>query len=423
MKASLRQKLMDMAKERGDFLASAETALEEGRQEDYTSAMEKVTNLNGEMGRIQALIQEQDRKALEGPAPGAAEVRDMAEERGALLMKGDPVTFSVHEIRRAVMNESVTATPSGTTLATGTLVEPTGAGSNIRDPLGNGVSSIVDQVYVQDLTGMGAFMEPYVISELEASSGRVEALAGTARPQSVDPAFGIAEIKPYELNVTTFVDRNISRLSPANYYDKIFGMAMRAMRRKLAGFIVNGDGETSHVMHGIKTALNKAGNPIYATQNVSGVDVDLLDTLYFAYGSSSEMGPRARLLLTKQDLKALGALRGTNEKRRLLEVTPDAGNPNTGAIRDGGMVLSYTICPDLTSLAGAPAGEADLQTMLYGDPMNYELGLFGGYTVRVDESVKAVERMVAILGDAMVGGNLIVDKGFVVATLPAASGA
>ena len=422
MKPSLRQKLMDMAKERGDFISSAEAALDEGRREDYNSAMEKVTNLNGEMDRIQALIQEQDRKALDDPAPGAAEVRDMAEERGALLMKGEEVTFSVNEVRRAVMNETASTTPAGTTLATGSLVEPTGAGSNIRDPLGNGVSSIVDQVFVQDLTNMGAFMEPYVISELEASAGKVETLAGTARAQSVDPTSGVAEIKPYELNVTTFVDRNISRLTPANYYEKIFGMAMRAMRRKLAGFIVNGDGETSHVMHGIKTALNKAGNPIYATQNVTGLTVDLLDTLYFAYGSSSEMGPRARLLLTKQDLKALGALRGANEKRRLLEITPDAGNPNTGTIRDGGMVLSYTICPDLTSLSGATAGSADIQTMLYGDPMNYELGLFGGYTVRVDESVKAVERMVAILGDAMVGGNLIVDKGFVVGTTPAAAG-
>jgi len=57
--------------------------------------------------------------------------------------------------------------------------------------------------------------------------------------------------------------------------------------------------------------------------------------------------------------------------------------------------------------------------MVYGDPQNYELGLFGDYTVRVDESVKAVERMLTVLGDAMVGGNLIVDKGFVVATLPA----
>ena len=54
--------------------------------------------------------------------------------------------------------------------------------------------------------------------------------------------------------------------------------------------------------------------------------------------------------------------------------------------------------------------------------MNYELGLFGNYTVRVDESIKGVERMLTILGDAMVGGNLIVDKGFVVATLPATGG-
>ena len=52
--------------------------------------------------------------------------------------------------------------------------------------------------------------------------------------------------------------------------------------------------------------------------------------------------------------------------------------------------------------------------MLYGDPQNYELGLFGPMTVRMDESVKAVERMIAILGDAMVGGNLIRHNGFCV---------
>ena len=50
-----------------------------------------------------------------------------------------------------------------------------------------------------------------------------------------------------------------------------------------------------------------------------------------------------------------------------------------------------------------------------------EVGLFGDYTVRVDESVKAVERMNTILGDAMVGGNLIVDKGFVVGKVGAAA--
>lgn len=198
---------------------------------------------------------------------------------------------------------------------------------------------------------------------------------------------------------------------------------MRALRRKLAGLIVNGDGEASPVMYGIKTATNKAGNAIYTTQDISAIDVNTLDTLYFAYGSSEAMGPSARLFLTKQDLAAFGALRGLNEKRRLLEIVPDTGNPNTGTIRDGGVVIPYTIVSDLNSLTGATAGASALQTMLYGDPLNYELGLFGDYSIRVDESVKAVERMYAILGDAMVGGNLIVDKGFVVAELPATGAA
>ncbi len=77
------------------------------------------------------------------------------------------------------------------------------------------------------------------------------------------------------------------------------------------------------------------------------------------------------------------------------------------------MVIPYSINSYLTALDGAGAST---QTMIYGDPRNYELGLFGDYTIRVDESVKAVERMLAILGDVMVGGNLVVDKGFVVAT-------
>lgn len=129
-------------------------------------------------------------------------------------------------------------------------------------------------------------------------------------------------------------------------------------------------------------------------------------------------GGSCRLYLNKADLLTLGKLRGTNEKRRLFDIVPDAGNPNTGTIRDGGVIVPYSIASDLNAITGANAASAAVQTMVYGDPMNYELGLFGDYTVRVDESVKAVERMLTILGDAMVGGNLIVDKGFVVATVP-----
>lgn len=405
----MKNKLIDLAAQREAVLNRAQTALQDNRQEDYTSAMEEVSNLNTEIRQVQDLLREQERHLLE-QQPTGAESLDMAEERGAILQKGDEVKFSALEVRRGILNQ--------TTLATTTLVQPTGAGSDIRDPLGNVVSSIVDQVRVVDMSGMGGFMEPYVISELGANAGKVETLAGTARAASTDPVFGIAEIKPYEINTTTYVDRNISSLSPANYYEKIFGMAMRAMRRKLASLILNGDGAASPVFHGMKTAKNKDGANIFATVDVTGVGVDLLDTLYFAYGSSDAMGANARLLLTKEDLKAIGAIRGTNEKRRLFEIVPDMGNPNTGTIRDGGVVIPYTICSDLISLANATAGTDDIQTMGYGDPMNFEVGLFGSLTVRVDESVKSVERMHTILGDAMVGGNLTVDKGMVWAKLP-----
>ena len=397
----MRRKLIDLKTQRTALLEGAEALLKEGKREEYRAKMEKVANMNGDIKDLQDLIQEQDRKFLD-QAPDHREETDKALERADVLKKGGEVKFSARETIRDVYQAS-----KQITLATGTIVQPTGAGAEIRDPVGNVVPSIVDRVRVVDMTGMGSFMEPYVITELDAKGGKVEETAGTARAASTDPSFGVAEIKPYELSVTSYVDRNIARLSPANYYNKIFGMAMRALRRKLADLIVNGDDPSTPTFFGITNAKNKAASNIFAEAALgSAIDVNTLDTLYFAYGSDEAIGAGARLLLTKTSLKALGQLRGTNEKRRLLTITPDPTNPNSGTIVDGGLVLPY----DLVKAVGDTK-------LLYGDPMNFEVGLFGDYTIRVDESVKAVERMYAILGDAFVGGNLVVDKGFVVGTI------
>ena len=417
---SMRRKLTEKLQARTALLEKAEGLLQEGNREEYRTQMEAVKAMNGEIEEIKGLIQEQDRKFME-KAPDLAEEKDKAEERGNALMKGQEVKFSALEVSKALFLPQH-AVEKSVTLATGTLAQPTGAGTNIRDPLGNGVGAIIDQVYVQDLTGMASYLEPYVISEFAASGADVATAAGTARTASGDPTFGVAKIAPYELTTTSYVDRNISRLTPANYYAKVYAMAIRAMRRDTVKMIFNGDGQSTNDMFGIKTAKNIAGNAIYATKELSAVDGDLLTELMFAYGGDEMLGGSCRLYLNKADLLALGKIRGTNEKRRLFDIVPDAGNPNTGTIREGGTIVPYSIASNLTALSGSSQGSAAIQTMVYGDPMNYELGLFGDYTVRVDESVKAVERMLTILGDAMVGGNLIVDKGFVVATLPKSVG-
>ena len=412
----MRRKLIDLRQKRTALLEGAETLLKEGKREEYRAEMAKVTKMNEEIKDVEDLVREQDRKFLE-KAADPAEEKDKAEERGNELMKGHEVTFSPLEVAKALFVPK--HTEKSVTLATGTLAQPTGAGTDIRDALGYGVGAIIDQVYVQDLNGMSAYLEPYVISEPDAKGAKVTTAAGTARAASDDPKLGVAKIAPYELTTTSYVDRNISRLTPANYYAKIFAMAMKSMRRSTVGMIFNGDGQSTNDMFGVKTAKNMAGSPIYASLDVEKVGPDLLTELMFAYGGDEELGGNCRLYLNKKDLLALGKLRGTNEKQRLFDIVPDAANPNTGTIREGGTIVPYSISSKLTALSTSQKGSSAIQTMVYGDPMNYELGLFGPYTVRVDESVKAVERMLTILGDAMVGGNLIVDKGFVVATLPA----
>ena len=420
MSDNMRRQLTEKLQARTALLEKAEGLLKDSRREEYRAEMDKVKAMNAEIGDLKGLIEEQDR-TFAGKGVDLGEERDKAAERGNLLMKGQEVKLSAREVAKSLFLPQH-AVEKSVTLATGTLAQPTGAGTNIRDPLGNGVGAIIDQVYVQDLTGMASYLEPYVISEFAASGADVATAAGTARTASGDPTFGVAKIAPYELTTTSYVDRNISRLTPANYYAKVYTMAIRAMRRDTVKMIFNGDGQSTNDMFGIKTAKNIAGNAIYATKELSAVDADLLTELMFAYGGDEMLGGSCRLYLNKADLLALGKIRGTNEKRRLFDIVPDAGNPNTGTIREGGTIVPYSIASNLTALSGSSQGSAAIQTMVYGDPMNYELGLFGDYTVRVDESVKAVERMLTILGDAMVGGNLIVDKGFVVATLPKTTG-
>ncbi len=407
----MRRKLTELLQKRAAMLEAAETALKDQDQPSFDSRMEQVENMNREIEAVKSLIAQQDKQFLDKP-PDPAEQRDKAEQRGADLQKGLAVKLSPREALRDL------GLAKAQTLAQGQIVQPTGGGQLIRDALGTGPSSIVDQVYVQDLTGMSSFLEPYVISPTQATGSAVKAAAGKARTESTDPVFAMAKINPYEISVTNYVDRNISRLSPANYYAKVYSMAMGALRRKLAQLIVAGDGQASPDFYGIQNAQNTAGADIFATLTVDKLDETLLDSLFFAYGGDSETGGGARLYLNKADLAALGKLRNS-DKQRVFKIRPEAANPNCGMIEDGGTLIPYTIVPSLNALS---AGAKGAKTMVYGDPMHYELGLFGDYTIRVDESIKGVERMYTILGDCMAGGNLIVDKGFVVATTAAAAG-
>lgn len=418
----MRRKLYELQNQRAAAINAAEAAINADNTAEYDAQMAVVANINTEITRIQNLITEQERR-LDLVQPSEAETRDMVEDRVNELRNGRSINFTVDELRRGLRSVS-NADGDGTAFGS-TIVQPIGAGAQINDNLG--ACSLLDLVRVQNMDGMSGWEEPYAISDMadaEAAPGGIS--ARTAH----DPSFGISVIKPLEVTTTSYVDRNIARLSPADYYAKIQQMALRSLRNNICKLILKGDTLVSHVMYGMINGVNKANTSLVKTVNATvatgagKVDVNLLDDLYFSYGDDLTVGGNGIIMLNKKDLKALGKLRGTNEKGRLYAVNPMPGDACRGTISDGGMIIPYLINGNLTEIEGKSqeaVGGADILTCVYGDPVNYLLGLFGDYTVRIDESYKAAERLYTVLGDAMVGGNVVAKDGFVVAKIPKAA--
>lgn len=390
-----RKRLNDLMSQRAQLLQAAETAQTGGDTAGFQAKMTEIRDLNARIDDVKAIVDEADRYAKANAPVAGRDVTDDA-ELGRELLAGSPVTFAPQDAARLLRRNA------GTLLSSTTLT-PAGGGSEIHSGFTAQTSSLMDLVYTQNLTGLGSYEESYVVSEMAAQGANATTAGGTARATS-DPTFAKSKIAPYECTTTSAVDRRLSSLSPADYYAKVQTMAFTALRRKINALIVNGDGQATPDMYGILSAKNTAGSVIYnKLANITAIDENTLSALVFGYGGDEFVGGNARLLVDKATLKKIGDLRGTNEKQKVFEVVPDAGNANIGVIKDGGLIVPYIIVSAIGSA-----------TLAYGDPINYLMGLFGPITVRVDESVYADKRMNAVLGDALVGGNLIVDKGFVV---------
>lgn len=392
-----RQKLNELVGTRAGMLKAAQDALDKGNQLEYKAQLEKAKALNGQIDELQGLCKEFDRYDIaHAPVYGTDpyDLKDMGER----LMARERVSFQPQD----VLNEM--KRPQDSLTWSGDLVQPTGGGSEIHDGFNAQVSTLINQVRVENFNGLPAWEEPYLKSIQEAQAGSIAEVSGTARAATA-PEFRKAKIMATEMSVTSFVDKNISRLSPANYAAKVQMYAMTALLRKGNDRIINSDGKGTPEMYGIVNAKNTEGEAIFQTMaDVKAIDADTLRNLVFGYGGNEEVAAAARLVLSKKALYQFGQIKlKTDDNRKLYEITQDG---NTGTIKEGGLTVPYTLaskCPDTN--------------LLYGDPSQYLLGLFGPYSIRLDESVKSIERMIAILGDVMIGGNLVSDQAWAVATL------
>ena len=159
MRDTTRQKYLDAMNRRGDLIQQADAAFSEGNVERGIDLTNQAAAINPEIEGYRALMAQEEKFAGVSAPAMDREARDLAEERAEALRSGGRVTFSAREVADALglnLRDS-------TTLATGTLLKPDRIGTTIHENV-SPVSSIIDQVYVQDLTGCQSIQEPLLLS-------------------------------------------------------------------------------------------------------------------------------------------------------------------------------------------------------------------------------------------------------------------
>lgn len=285
------------------------------------------------------------------------------------------------------------------TVASGQIAQPKKT-SGINDSW-NEVSSIVDLVNIVPAQGMGGDDVAYQINI--ANAAKTEENTDAAES---DPKFGIAPIRPITIATYSEVSRETMALSDLDYYSRVTNSAYLSLRKEVARMIINSDDAANPIFMGLKNSatIDPASDLI-----MSGIDETTLRKLTMNYGGDENIVGGGVLLLNKADLVKFGDVRGTNEKKYVYEITPDTANPNTGIIQDGGLSVRYVIN---SAFAGLEKAAADEYFMAYGAPGCFQLDLFSDYTIRVSEDAAFRRRMVAVLGEAMIGGNVVVYNGF-----------
>lgn len=290
------------------------------------------------------------------------------------------------------------------TLSGGNIAQPSRV-SGINPPPTE-VSQIVDMVYIVDADGMGEDSVAYDVPD--ALTAGVKKDDGSATADTIK-APAIAKITPVLITTLGYVSRRIQRTTPLNYQSRTSDAALRALRKKVGRLIVAGDpAATEPEITGIlKAAAIQSGSDV----SISTIDETTLRKIALAYGGDDAVEGGGVLLLNKADLIAFGDVRGTNEKKAVYEIEFSEGSTTTGTIKDGGLAVRFCIDNALPALS-ASGTATGTYAMCYGKPLAYQLDLFGPYSVEVSKDYKFAEGLLAVMGEAMVGGNVISYNGF-----------
>lgn len=264
-------------------------------------------------------------------------------------------------------------------LSTGQIATPTAVGGiNGLAEIGVG---IVDDVKAVALTGNGAYKVGY-----KATNAAAAAVTDGQPISSTGPTFGVVTINPAEWGTLDTISNQVKKVSPLAYEAEVEASALIALREYASDTIIEKVQASD-----LKGTITQA------------IDKDYLTGLLLSYTSIAGKG-EVVLYLNQTDLKALGAVRGTNEKRRLFDITFDQGTTKSGVISENGMACKFRVIDTLAT-----------GTQLFGQPKTIEMPMWDGYKIDTDEGGKYFEaNMIAVRGLQTANADLCAKNGMYV---------
>ena len=319
---------------------------------------------------------------------------DNFEERAKKFASTKRTSIATTQLRAALVSSGKLATPT--------------AVSGINDTIGAKHSSIIDLVKIVDCGGMGSNKVAYIDTDADAAAEHTEGSAATAK----EATFGYVEITPKTLATYAQISEQAKNQTPLQYEAKVQEQALISLRKAAVKLVISK----------LKAStLNKAVDASVSSAKKGILDENTLTDFLLEYGGDESVVGEAVLFLNKKDLRAIGKIRGTQDKKKVYEIVPDGSNPNVGIIKDGGLSVKYCICSELAACVDTAQGSAAIPTMFYGNPQCLELDLFTDYQVKVSEEFAFTSLMDTILGSVSLGADVVAKNGFVSLTIPASA--
>lgn len=350
----------------------------------------EIAEKQAELDEVNAQIEELDKPA--DPQPQRNKLGFMKREErngGQQTMNREEMEKRAKEFatsgKMTIKNEETRAL----LVSSGKIATPTGVKETINE-LNNEVSSIVDMVDIVDCEGMGSNKITY---EFTAPTGGVTAEG--AAYQAGETVTDFVTTTPQTVTVISQISKQVTKQSPVQYQAKVQKNALAALRKKVSALIIE---------------KLSASTLCVKMNDLTKIDEKTLRAVALNYGGDENVMGNATLFLNKQTLVALGDVRGTNEKKAVYEIIPNASNPNKGIIKDGGLSVEYVLNSNVAA-----------NTLIYGQALKFELDVYSDYEIKVSEDFAFDKGMLTIRGDVELDGAVVFKDGFVIATIGAAA--